>query len=194
MASEATRQLLQADSLANGLAFLQDFATRELNAEALRGHLMALWQQALEIWISGGWAMVAIAVISLVMFALGMHVYLSLSGKGFARVREKTWRHWINHPEERRGAIGELLNFVTGGASLREIASSFEELRSTEVSPFDRDLGVMKICVGAAPLLGLLGTVTGMLATFKALASGAGGEKTMEMIARGRFAFDREGR
>jgi len=43
----------------------------------------------------------------------------------------------------------------------------------------------MKICVSTAPLLGLLGTVTGMLATFGALASGSGGEKTMGMIAGG---------
>jgi hypothetical protein len=43
----------------------------------------------------------------------------------------------------------------------------------------------MKICVSAAPLVGLLGTVTGMLSTFEALATGSGGEKTMGMIAAG---------
>ncbi len=43
----------------------------------------------------------------------------------------------------------------------------------------------MKICVSAAPLLGLLGTVTGMLATFGALASGSGGDKTMGLVAKG---------
>jgi biopolymer transport protein ExbB len=34
-------------------------------------------------------------------------------------------------------------------------------------------------------LLGLFGTVTGMLATFAALASGSGGEQTMGDIAKG---------
>jgi biopolymer transport protein ExbB len=43
----------------------------------------------------------------------------------------------------------------------------------------------MRVCIGAAPLLGLLGTVTGMLATFDALASGSGGEKTMQLVAKG---------
>jgi biopolymer transport protein ExbB len=43
----------------------------------------------------------------------------------------------------------------------------------------------MKVCVSAAPLLGLLGTVTGMLATFGALASGSGGDKTMGLVASG---------
>ncbi len=147
--------------------------------------VMTLWDQALTIWLSGGWAMIAIAAIAFVMFGLGTHVHLRLSGKGFAKVREKTWRRWIDNPEERRGPIGELLGFVTGGNSLKGTATFFEELRATEIAPFERDLRVMKRCVSAAPLLGLLGTVTGMLATFGALASGSGGDKTMALVAAG---------
>jgi biopolymer transport protein ExbB len=146
--------------------------------------LRTLWEQALSIWISGGWAMIAIAVIALVMFGLGMHIWLRLAGKGL-NVREKTWRHWINHPEERKGPIGQLLDFVTGGKTLADTVAFFEEIQTTEIAPFERDLRVMKICVSAAPLLGLLGTVTGMLATFSALATGSGGDKTMGMIAGG---------
>lgn len=156
-----------------------------LNTNALMSSFNAVWGEAKVIWLSGGWAMIAIAAIALVMFSLGMHVCFRLAGKGFASVSEKKWRRWIDHPRERRGPVGELLGFVTGGASLKETSIFFEELRTTEIAPFERDLRVMKICVSAAPLLGLLGTVTGMLATFAALASGAGGEKTMAMIAGG---------
>lgn len=142
-------------------------------------------RQAVEIWISGGWAMIAIAVTAFVMFALGVHVLLRLWRKGFTSVPELTWRRWIDHPEERRGTIGRLLDFVTGGHSVQETAVSFEALRSTEIVPFRRDLLVMKICVSVAPLLGLLGTVTGMLTTFGALATGSGGDQTMGMVAGG---------
>ena len=148
-------------------------------------HLINLWNQAVSIWRSGGWAMVALAVNALVLFTLGMHVFLRLSAKGFRSVSEKIWRHWIAHPDERRGPIGRLLDFVTGAQSLKQTAVNFEELRATEITPFERDLRVMKVCVSAAPLLGLLGTVTGMLATFGALATGSGGEKTMGLVAEG---------
>lgn len=148
-------------------------------------HFTELCRQAVEIWLSGGWAMIAIAVIALVMFSLGMHVHLKLSGKGFDKVSEKKWRRWIDHPEQRKGYIGELLDFVTGGRSIEDTATFFDELHTTEISPFTRELKVMKICVSAAPLLGLLGTVTGMLATFSALASGSGGDKTMGLVAEG---------
>jgi len=144
-----------------------------------------LLAQATEIWLAGGWAMVAIAATAMLMFGLGVHVWLKLHSKGFLSVPEKKWRQWIDHPEQRKGPIGDLLNFVTGARTLKDSAVYFEELRTTEIAPFERDLRVMKICVSAAPLLGLLGTVTGMLATFGALASGSGGGKTMGMIADG---------
>jgi biopolymer transport protein ExbB len=164
-----------------------DRLLRLINAEGMieRIDLAGFWDEAVSIWLSGGWAMVAIWITSVVMFALGLHVFLKLHGKGFQSVPETMWRRWIDHPAERRGKIGEMLSFVGGGRSLKEISVSFEELRSTEVVPFERDLRVMKICVSAAPLLGLLGTVTGMLTTFNALATGSGGDKTMGMVAGG---------
>ena len=145
----------------------------------------ALWHEAVGIWASGGWAMYAIALNALVMFGVGAGVYLKLAGKGFRTVREKQWRRWIERPEERKGPVGALLDFVSGAQTVREATGRFEELRASETAPFDRDLRVMKICVAAAPLLGLLGTVTGMLSTFEALSTGGGGEKTMGMIAAG---------
>ncbi|MGQ0552972.1 MAG: MotA/TolQ/ExbB proton channel family protein [Planctomycetota bacterium] len=147
--------------------------------------LHALWDQAYAIWIAGGWGMLAIAIDALALFGLGVSVWLKLRAKSFLQVPESTWRNWIDRPSERRGPIGALLDRVSGGKSLAELSLFFQGLRATEVAPFERDLRVMKICVGTAPLLGLFGTVTGMLATFDALASGSGGEKTMGLIAQG---------
>ena len=147
--------------------------------------LAVFWDQAVSIWLSGGWGMIALAINALIMAALGTHVLFKLREKGFQSVSEKTWRHWINHPDQRRGPIGDLLDYATGANSLEQSSVFFEELRHTEIEPFERDLRVMKICVTAAPLLGLLGTVTGMLATFGALATGSGGEKTMGLVAEG---------
>lgn len=147
--------------------------------------LETLWAKATEIWVAGDWAMIAIALIALAMFAMGVHVHLRLRQKGFLSVPEKTWRRWIDHPEERRGPIGAILDRVTGARTLGQTIDQFEQLRATETVPFERDLRVMKICVSAAPLVGLLGTVTGMLATFGALSTGSGGDQTMAMIAEG---------
>lgn len=157
----------------------------EERLDALLLQLRSLWEEATTIWFDGGWAMIAIAVVAIVIFAMGVHLHLVLRGKGFRSVPERTWRRWIDEPSERRGPIGELLDLVTGQRTLKENTATFRRLRAAETGPIARDLRVMKICVSAAPLVGLLGTVTGMLATFGALSTGSGGEETMGLIAAG---------
>jgi len=144
-----------------------------------------LFEQAYSIWISGGWSMLALAVNALILFGSGMHLYLKLNERGFRVIPEKTWCQWIDYPEKRKGPIGEMLNFLTRGKSLKHTTALFKELRANETVPFERDLRVLKTCVATAPLLGLLGTVIGMLTTFSALGTGAGGDKTMGMVAQG---------
>lgn len=144
-----------------------------------------IWDAAMVIWISGGWAMIPIAITAFIMFSLGMHIHLRLWERRFTSIRERTWRRWIDEPQRRRGALGRLIDRATEARSHSENVTIFEAIRTVELAPFRRDLKAMRICVAAAPLLGLFGTVSGMLATFAALASGSGGEKTMGMIAEG---------
>jgi biopolymer transport protein ExbB len=144
-----------------------------------------VFQEAFGIWRSGGWAMIALALNALILFALGINLWLNLKTHSTRKVPEETWKRWISRKSERRGHIGELLDFVTGARDLDELGIRFNELYASEIAPFTRDLKFMKRCVSTAPLLGLLGTVTGMLATFAALATGSGGEKTMDMVAGG---------
>ena len=69
--------------------------------------------------------------------------------------------------------------------TLQELESYFTLVQSVTIGPFTRNVQIMKVCVAVAPLLGLLGTVTGMLVTFNGLAQGGGGEKTMSVISKG---------
>jgi biopolymer transport protein ExbB len=143
-----------------------------------------LWDQAVEIWLSGGWAMIALAVNALLLFAIGANLWINLKARA-ARVPKSKWRRWIARPEERTGKVGELIDFVMGARNLHDLRVRFDELHAVEIASYARDLRFMKRAVGTAPLLGLLGTVTGMLTTFTALASGSGGDKTMDMVAGG---------
>lgn len=144
-----------------------------------------LFADAWDTWVAGGWAMIPIAITAATLFGVGASVWFRLRGKGFRAVPEKVWRLWIAHPNHREGRIGELLDEVVDVPSVEAAVSVFAGVRKAELAPFARDLKVMKVCIATGPLLGLLGTVTGMLATFGALATGSGGDQTMEAIAKG---------
>jgi len=147
--------------------------------------LQEFWQQTLAIWSSGGWAMFALAADAFIIFYMGMSIFSRIRSKGYLYVSEKKMKRWVKAPETGRGPVGKMIRFVMGARTLDEIGIFFDELNQTEIAPINRDLKVMQTCVSIAPLMGLLGTVTGMLSTFAALAGGSGGDKTMGMVAGG---------
>lgn len=153
--------------------------------ESLLQHGSRLWDEATRVWLGGGWCMVPIAATAILMFYLGLRMRMRLADKGFQGVSETVWRRWLRIPEDREGPLGRIIASAVGLQTLPAMAFAFAELRAVELAPFRRDIKVMKVCVGAAPLLGLLGTVTGMLGTFEALATGSGGQQTMGHIAKG---------
>ncbi len=137
------------------------------------------------IWTQGGWGMYALAVDGAILYAVAVAILLRLTARGSGASADRAWAAWRRDPNRVRGPLGRIVAEAMTCASDREVAHFFEALRNDEMAPFERDQRVLKTAVTAAPLLGLLGTVTGMLTTFNALAMGGGGDKTMDMIASG---------
>jgi biopolymer transport protein ExbB len=144
-----------------------------------------LVREALVIWQSGGWAMYALAVDALCIFGLGSYIMMKLVSRGLYQSPDRLWKAWIDDPDSTRGPLAPILRRAMACGSLEGLDHFFAGLNHDELAPFERDLKAMMVCVSAAPLLGLLGTVTGMLTTFHALATGGGGDQTMSMIAAG---------
>lgn len=152
-----------------------------MNAVALR----ELFDQALVIWRQGGWGMNALAVNGFIMFTMGGTILLRLLACGAGQAADRAWAAWRRAPDRPQGRIGRLIADVMQWPDEAGVARHFEAARNELMAPFERDLRVLQVSVKAAPLLGLLGTVTGMLSTFRALATGGTADKTMEMIASG---------
>ena len=129
--------------------------------------------------------MVLLATNAVLLAWLGLTTKARLAGAEHRRLDAETSRQWIDHEVLRRGTVGALIGCAMAARSLADMEAHFEEYRHVATAPFSRDLRIMQVCVSASPLLGLLGTVTGMLTTFGALAVGSGGEETMKMVAGG---------
>ena len=145
----------------------------------------SLWQEALQTWNTGGWAMIAIALTALAMFGLGLRVWLEVAAFGHRGVKLSELPRWLEQAHLREGRVGDLVSDFASCDSLDAVESRLASVQASQVRPLERELKLMKVCVSAAPLLGLLGTVTGMLTTFAALSEGSGGDQTMSAIAGG---------
>ncbi len=72
------------------------------------------------------------------------------------------------------------------GKPLNDIAAAIENTGKLEVFKMERNLATLATISGAAPMIGFLGTVIGMILVFHEMAS-AGGQVNVEMLSEGIF-------
>lgn len=142
------------------------------------------WEEIVQIWVSGGICMIPLALVCLFIYTNVTRLWLDFATIGHSKVAESTWLHWIENPTEGRGQIGELIRFSQANVhNIEEVGRRFAEIQMLRVPDFDRRIVLLGILVNVSPLLGLLGTVIGMLATFKVISTGGG--NTIDLVADG---------
>jgi biopolymer transport protein ExbB len=96
--------------------------------------------------------------------------------EALSAIREAGGRH--------PGPLGRILAFaLEGDYAEGEIRTRIREARRSETARFSREARLLEGLVAAAPLLGLLGTVKGMIETFWGLSVRGGG--AMELFSSG---------
>jgi len=70
------------------------------------------------------------------------------------------------------------------GKPLQDISASIENQGKLEIQRLERNLPLLATIAGGAPMLGFLGTVIGMILSFKEMAN-AGGAVQVDMLANG---------
>lgn len=140
--------------------------------------------QIIHTWQNGGWVMPALAVVAIIAYSSAAHLLIRLFHRGLPRVTDHEIEGWVQAPESAPRKLRELIRYTQDEVnSLREIEGRFREVEAAKIPDVDRRLAFANVLVVSAPLFGLLGTVLGMLLTFKAI--GIGGSSTSEIIARG---------
>ncbi len=153
-------------------------------------------ESAFDIWDKGGWAMWPLGITAFILYAkAGGMLYsfflIKFRQRQYFGGKEVVSKLGVDSAASMGAyrAAQTYLDFhevrLPENADYDTVVSAFEELRVHELPPVDRDLKFIQVAIAAAPLWGLLGTVTGMLTTFDGLAKGGGGEKTMNVVAGG---------
>lgn len=144
----------------------------------------AALEQMLDTWSNGGWVMAALAVLAFIAYATAARLLMMLHHHGLTRVTDSDIRRWVVDPSQAPRHLHELVRYTQDDVrSLRDVEGRFREVEAVKVTDADRRLVFLKILVVSAPLFGLLGTVLGMLLTFRAI--GIGGSSTADVIAKG---------
>jgi len=144
----------------------------------------ALFQQMLHTWTTGGWVMAALALVALISYTIAVRILIHLYHRGLTKATDPELRRWVAEPEAAPSSVRELIRYTQDEVnSLLDIEGRFREVEAAKVPEMDRRINFLNVIVISAPLFGLLGTVLGMLLTFKAI--GIGGSSTSDIIAKG---------
>lgn len=128
--------------------------------------------------VAGGWTMIPLAILFFAAIFLFVERLLSIRKADkdpqqfMATVRSYILSGNINQAKEY--CIKENSPFARMilkginrlGSPLRDIASSIEAVGNLEIHQLEKRLGILATIAGAAPMLGFLGTVLGMIAAF----------------------------
>lgn len=143
-------------------------------------------EEVWSLWLQGGSLMIMLLVISLILYFATLETYVFLRSKtAFKKSSKPTLISWIQSPESADHETAKMLAYVAEGKeTLGEARRRFDEIRACFLPQIDRRITFLSLLVSTAPLAGLLGTVMGMLTTFKGLSTSSGG-KTIDFVAGG---------
>lgn len=144
----------------------------------------SILDQFLTVWESGGWVMIPLGLLSLFIYLQAALLILFLARAQVGKVSNAIIDSWVRSPDQGKGHAGDVVRFVlASGLESKKIQSRIEEVRLAMIPPVNSRITMLSNLVTTAPLMGLLGTVIGMLNTFKGLASTAG--QTVDLVAGG---------
>ncbi len=129
--------------------------------------------------------MIPLLALALMIYSLGLQMLFFLRRGNVQLGHETEWLNWVYDPDQASGRVGEIIRYTQENATAsKHVRNRFTEVRQTILHSVQRKLIFLNTLVAAAPLMGLLGTVIGMLATFAGLSS-SGSAETVDIVAAG---------
>ena len=130
--------------------------------------ILEFWKEANLAWEKGGALMPILGLLSLYTYYLAFDLWLKLRSvtpsdlKAFPREKWSAFKGG--------GRVNEIMRYCMGNhGNAKQTRKRFDQVRASDSSYLNRRLRFLMVLATSAPLIGLLGTVVGMLQTFDGL-------------------------
>jgi len=128
--------------------------------------------------------MAPLAALAIIIYLYALELLVYFKRTNYPKADNSNCEKWVEHPTSTQGALGEIIQYSQQNIkSIKDIQSRFSEINAAHLPRIERRILFLSVLVTIAPLMGLLGTVTGMLATFKGMAISSG--KLIDVVASG---------
>ncbi|WP_217477743.1 MotA/TolQ/ExbB proton channel family protein [Stutzerimonas stutzeri] len=180
------RELLTPSRQPDGMGTVDDYLSSDqalatLPIDPTRGSLLAQLQRQPQLWDRVqqgglvGWVILVLGAIGLCL-AIWRMVYLARVGRAVSRQTRELSQPRDDNP---LGRIIGVLGPKPQLSDLETLELKLDEAILQETPPLERGQPLLKLLSAVAPLLGLLGTVTGMIVTFQAITQSGGGDSRL---------------
>lgn len=143
---------------------------------------MNFWMDVYTFWLQAGWFVWPLFLLAVVSWSWLSTLFFKLNSRRFrsSRYEREVSRRIaqgckskdiVTWMMRQKGIVPRLVSYVFRGNSKDQhsVISRYREASESEVNCIRNELVVLSALVKAAPLLGLLGTVAGMIETFAGL-------------------------
>lgn len=131
-----------------------------------------------DLLVKGGWVMIPIGVLAVLALVIFFERYFTIrkAGKDESNLMSQVRDNILNGRLESAVAICKNSNSALGrmlqkgllriGRPIKEIEGSIENVGKIEVSKLEKNIGIIGIVAGIAPMFGFLGTIAGVIKIF----------------------------
>ena len=102
-------------------------------------------QKIFEIWLSGGWVMIPLFLLSFLLYTQAFRLALSIMHIKLPSDEEFAWREWVQKPEKAKGKIKEIICYTQKNIrSIEYVRKRFDEIRITQLAIIEQQLKFVK--------------------------------------------------